>query len=87
VRHIVLNDAVRRPDFYNNNVKINCRGAQTITSAITRSELHARCRADNPQFAKTHGTQSIIVDLNNAPDPWDQWAAGFPDGEFTPDQE
>lgn len=62
VRQIVLHDAVRRPDYYNNNVKINCRGVQTITSAITRSELYAKCREENPKFAATHGPQAVLVD-------------------------
>lgn len=62
VRHIVLNDAVRRPDFYNNNVKINCRGVNTITSALTRSQLYTKCREENPDFARTHGPQAPHVD-------------------------
>ena len=58
VRQIVLHDAVRRPDFYNNNLKINCRGAQIITSADTRVRLHNLARKENPSFAKTHGPQA-----------------------------
>jgi hypothetical protein len=72
VRHIVLHDAVRRPDYYNNNVKINCRGAHTITSTFTRSELYAKCREENPKFSETHGPQAVITD--NSKEELDTWA-------------
>lgn len=61
-KHIILHDAVRRPDYYNGNVRVSVRSPNAVTSAVTRSELYAQCREENPRFAKTHGPMTILVD-------------------------